>query len=33
MVTDLKNKIYGGVTGIIGNVMPVLKETQFLAKG
>ena len=30
MVTDLKNKIYGGVTSVIGSVMPTLKETQFL---
>ena len=33
MVTELKNKIYGGLTGMAGAVMPVLRETQFLAKG
>ena len=33
MVTDLKNKIYGAATGVLGSVMPVLKETQFVAKG
>lgn len=33
MVSDLKNKIYQKATGMLGNVMPVLRETQFLAKG
>jgi len=33
MVSAIKNKIYQKATGIIGDVMPVLRETQFLAKG
>ena len=34
MVSDLKNKIYGGVTQFLGDkIMPVLTETQFLQKG
>jgi ubiquitin-like-conjugating enzyme ATG3 len=33
MVSNLKNKIYGAVTGVVGSVMPVLSETQFLEKG
>ena len=33
MVTELKNKIYGGVTSALGSVMPILRETQFLQKG
>ena len=27
------NAIYQKATGVIGNAMPVLRETQFLAKG
>jgi len=33
MVTSIKNTIYGTMTSVVGSVMPVLKETQFLQKG
>ena len=33
MVSDLKNKAYGAFTGVMGSVMPVLRDSQFLQKG
>lgn len=33
MVTELKNKVYGGATSLLGKIMPTLRESQFLAKG
>ena len=33
MVTRIKQGVYDAFTGVVGSVMPVLRETQFLAKG